>query len=439
MTDLRDVHAAASALTFDEAGWELRNDSSSVVPSNFTIVAPDAKWEGWDGREMRGATIAAKIVHRDHAERILACVQACRGIPIDALRAGELKTVLANTASVLRDLREGFPESELVEPPASLLQRLERLGFADVPNPADRNGPEMTAAREVLARHGREAAQEASAVVLLDTLLQLSKSDAWNGSFVLDQALRAAREIVEMARAGGDPRLTTPAPEGEAFERILVLSDGETWETFDATKVRLVDVSSEGFDDLCTGSEPNDLSDAQILRSISLAEAAFGGKVMLAPAPDDAPYLGEDERAEAADLQQRRDRADQGDSVTMFEDFREVRSTLTPSSDDVPYDGEDERAEAAYLQQQRDRADQCDSVAMFEDFTEAHLQEGLRALRPDWKANFTDDALADAAAIAQQRHGALNGFTAQAALENAIRTAADGDDEPEYENEGFRP
>lgn len=120
-----------SSLTYDEAGWKLRNDSSSVVPTNFSIVAPDARWEDADGREMRGATIAAWIMHRDHAERILVCVQACRGMPIEALQAGELRTLLANTASMLRDMRAGFPESELVESPAALLQRLDRLGFVD--------------------------------------------------------------------------------------------------------------------------------------------------------------------------------------------------------------------------------------------------------------------------------------------------------------------
>lgn len=178
-------------------------------------------------------------------------------------------------------------------------------------NPSNHNGPEMRAAQDALAQHDRRATQETSAVVVLDRLLQLSASDAWNGGFRLDEALQSARDIVAAAREGADPCLTAPAPDDGAFQRIVVLSDGGTWEGFDPANVDLMDVTPEAYDALCEGSEPNDLDDSQILRRVSLAEAAFGKKALLAPAPAEVPYDGEQERYEAWYLQQQRDRADQ--------------------------------------------------------------------------------------------------------------------------------
>lgn len=158
---------------------------------------------------------------------------------------------------------------------------------------------------------GLQAAQEASAIALLDTFLRIAKSDAWNGSSALDAALAQARRIVDAASSGIDPCLTTPAPDDGTFHRIVVLSDGDTWEGFDPANVDLMDVSPEGFDALCEGAEPSDLDDTQVLRRISLAEAAFGNKALLAPAPAEVPYDGEEERCDAWYLQQQRDRADQ--------------------------------------------------------------------------------------------------------------------------------
>lgn len=60
--------------------------------------------------------------------------------------------------------------------------------------------------------------------------------------------------------------------------------------------------------------------------------------------------------------------------------------------------------------------------------TPDHVAAGVEALRADWQDNFTDDALSDAAEAAQAKCGALNSVTAIAALENAIREAADARD-----------
>ena len=150
-------------------------------------------------------------------------------------------------------------------------------------NPPDHAGPEMRAARDALAKHAAAAAAEPSAVAVLDRLLQLSKSEAWNGSFKLDEALDDARAIVEAARGDADPRLTASTPDDQTFQRILVLSDGTTWETFDPARIRVLDVSQDAFDDLCEGSEPDDLQGDQILRDASLAALAFGNRAALAP------------------------------------------------------------------------------------------------------------------------------------------------------------
>lgn len=119
------------------------------------------------------------------------------------------------------------------------------------------------------------------AIMSLDRLLQIAKTDAWNGSFQLDEALQEARDIVAEARGIGEAVLTTPAPENGDFERILLLSDGGTWETFDPASVQILDITISGFEDLCEGSEPSQLDDADILRRVSLAAAAFGDQGML--------------------------------------------------------------------------------------------------------------------------------------------------------------
>lgn len=91
------------------------------------------------------------------------------------------------------------------QPLADALQALtNRYALA---NPPDHDGPEMRAAREALAHHARRTALDGPAISVLDRLLQLAKTDAWNGSFKLDDALQDARVLVAAARDGGDPRL----------------------------------------------------------------------------------------------------------------------------------------------------------------------------------------------------------------------------------------
>lgn len=84
-----------------------------------------------------------------------------------------------------------------------------------------------------------------------------------------------------------------------------------------------------------------------------------------------------------------------------------------------------------------DAAAVAPSLPVLDVFTEAHVETGVQALRPDWDVNFTDDALADAADVAQERHGQLVGFTAVAELENAIREAAAAS--MEADPEGMKP
>lgn len=76
-----------------------------------------------------------------HVRRIVACVNACRGIPEVALEAGDLMPALAASASVIRDLRAGYPWNELCEGVDVTLARFERLGIVDE-TPALEDEPE---------------------------------------------------------------------------------------------------------------------------------------------------------------------------------------------------------------------------------------------------------------------------------------------------------
>lgn len=55
--------------------------------------------------------------------------------------------------------------------------------------------------------------------------------------------------------------------------KILVLSDGETWETFDGN-ASIMEITDEAFDELCDGSEPKHLKKKKdIIRISGIKEA----------------------------------------------------------------------------------------------------------------------------------------------------------------------
>ena len=59
-----------------------------------------------------------------------------------------------------------------------------------------------------------------------------------------------------------------------ATRKILVLSDGETWETFDeGYTAKVLEITEEAFKELCEGSEPHNLNDDQIIRRYDVREA----------------------------------------------------------------------------------------------------------------------------------------------------------------------
>lgn len=63
--------------------------------------------------------------------RIDACLQACQGIPIEALESGALRRALEVGASKLCDLANGWPQHELCESHEDTMQRLHHLGVVD--------------------------------------------------------------------------------------------------------------------------------------------------------------------------------------------------------------------------------------------------------------------------------------------------------------------
>lgn len=108
----------------------------------------------------------------------------------------------------------------------------------------------------------------------LRSFLAISKTPAWSeGSFRLDEALEAAREALsdyEEQQASMAQEKLGALDEGTS--QILVFSDGDTWESFDPGKHRVVTVTSEGFDDLCEGYSFGQFDSDQIIRDQTLAE-----------------------------------------------------------------------------------------------------------------------------------------------------------------------
>lgn len=78
-------------------------------------------------------------------------------------------------------------------------------------------------------------------------------------------------------------------PEGE---RIIVLSDGGTWETFDPASVRILDITSDGFDDLCEGSDPGQLANDQIIADRKICEVLQAEPAVLQSAIERAEHAG---------------------------------------------------------------------------------------------------------------------------------------------------
>ena len=54
--------------------------------------------------------------------------------------------------------------------------------------------------------------------------------------------------------------------------RIIVLSDGGSWEGFNADGVVLMDVTDDAFERLCEGMEPNQLDDEDVEDVTTLQE-----------------------------------------------------------------------------------------------------------------------------------------------------------------------
>ena len=75
-------------------------------------------------------------------------------------------------------------------------------------------------------------------------------------------------------------------------ERIIVLSDGGSWETFDPASVRILDITPDAFEDLCEGSEPGDLADDQILADRKISEVLQAAPDVLRVAIERAEFEG---------------------------------------------------------------------------------------------------------------------------------------------------
>lgn len=91
----------------------------------------------------------------------------------------------------------------------------------------------------------------------------------------IEQARALIREceasIAEIAMRNTPADGRAEAPE---FQRIIVLSDGDTWEGFDPERVRVIDITLDAHTRLCEGAEPSELSEDDTIADRSLAELA---------------------------------------------------------------------------------------------------------------------------------------------------------------------
>ena len=194
--ELRSIQAgsAATGRWLDEKGTECEES------------APGAVWELYSEEEQAAW---------------LSSVSASAGRGLEALEAHRLQ---------LQVEAPGIANTERL---AEALQALSNR-YA-VANPADRDAPEMRAAKDALAAMERPASQAADS----------------------------------------------------GHVRILVLSDGATWETFNPMEVHVMEVTRDGFDELCEGSDPNQLSDADIISSRSLASVSSAVAALKSPSLDE--------------------------------------------------------------------------------------------------------------------------------------------------------
>lgn len=89
------------------------------------------------------------------------------------------------------------------------------------------------------------------------------------------------------------PAELTVAPSGDdALTRIIVLSDGGTWETFDPTQIEILEITDEGFHALSEGAEPDDLDGEAIVSRRSLTDAERGVPGVLAEHGMSSPRVG---------------------------------------------------------------------------------------------------------------------------------------------------